>query len=100
MTPLPETETETIDFAEDTSNLPVDPLDELPNEVEMPFFDHLEELRQRIFYSLIAVVVGIVSCFLVVKPLVRLLEIPAQGIKIFAVSTRRVFFRLPQGCWL
>ncbi|EFA73103.1 twin-arginine translocase subunit TatC [Cylindrospermopsis raciborskii] len=92
MTPLPETETETIDFAEDTSNLPVDPLDELPDEVEMPFFDHLEELRQRIFYSLIAVVVGIVSCFLVVKPLVRLLEIPAQGIKFLQLAPGEYFF--------
>ncbi|GCE62216.1 hypothetical protein MiAbB_04161 [Microcystis aeruginosa NIES-4285] len=28
-------------------------LDELPGEVEMSLFDHLEELRRRIFYSLI-----------------------------------------------
>jgi sec-independent protein translocase protein TatC len=34
----------------------INPLDELPGEVEMSIFDHLEELRQRIFYSLIVVV--------------------------------------------
>ena len=51
----------------------INPLDELPGEVEMSIFDHLEELRQRIFYSLIVVVVGIVGCFIVVKPLVQLL---------------------------
>ena len=49
-----------------------DPLDELPGEVEMSIFDHLEELRQRIFYSLIVVVVGIIGSFIVVKPLVQL----------------------------
>jgi sec-independent protein translocase protein TatC len=42
---------------------PIDPLDDLPGEVEMSIFDHLEELRQRIFYSLIAVAVGVIGCF-------------------------------------
>jgi len=42
-------------------------LDELPGEVEMSLFDHLEELRRRIFYSLIAVAVGAVGCFIFVK---------------------------------
>ncbi|MFN9554819.1 MAG: twin-arginine translocase subunit TatC, partial [Dolichospermum sp.] len=45
----------------------INPLDELPGEVELSIFDHLEELRQRIFYSLIVVVVGIVGCFIGVK---------------------------------
>ena len=38
--------------------------DEFPDEVEMSLFDHLEELRQRIFYSLIAVVISAVGCFI------------------------------------
>ena len=46
----------------------INPLDELPGEVEMSIFDHLEELRQRIFYALIVVVVGIIGCFIFVKP--------------------------------
>ena len=29
-------------------------LDELPDEVEMSLFDHLEELRWRLFYGIIA----------------------------------------------
>ena len=53
---------------------------ELPNEVEMPLVDHLEELRQRVLRSLLAVVVGAVACLLAVKPLVKLLEAPASGI--------------------
>ncbi|NJM71800.1 MAG: twin-arginine translocase subunit TatC [Scytonema sp. RU_4_4] len=70
----------------------VDPLDELPGEVEMSIFDHLEELRQRIFYSLIVVAVGIVGCFLAVKPIVKLLEVPAQGVKFLQLAPGEYFF--------
>lgn len=45
----------------------------------MTLVDHLEELRRRILRSLLAVVVGAAGCLLLVKPLVRLLEVPAQG---------------------
>ncbi|PPJ61692.1 twin-arginine translocase subunit TatC [Cuspidothrix issatschenkoi] len=69
-----------------------DPLDELPGEVEMSIFDHLEELRQRIFYSLIVVVVGIIGSFIVVKPLVKLLEVPAKGVKFLQLAPGEFFF--------
>ncbi|MCC5642028.1 twin-arginine translocase subunit TatC [Nostoc sp. CHAB 5824] len=69
-----------------------DPLDELPGEVEMSLFDHLEELRQRIFYSLIAVSVGIIGCFFAVKPIVQLLEVPAQGVKFLQLAPGEYFF--------
>ncbi len=69
-----------------------DPLNELPDEVEMSLFDHLEELRRRIFYSLIAVVISAFGCFLAVKPLVRLLEVPAQGIKFLQLAPGEFFF--------
>ena len=67
-------------------------LDELPGEVEMSLFDHLDELRMRIFYALIAVFVGIVLCFIVVKPIVQLLEIPAQGVKFLQLAPGEFFF--------
>ena len=70
----------------------INPLDELPGEVEMSIFDHLEELRQRIFYSLIVVVVGVVGCFIVVKPLVQLLEVPAKGVKFLQLAPGEFFF--------
>jgi sec-independent protein translocase protein TatC len=70
----------------------VDPLDELPDEVEMSFFDHLEELRQRIFYVLIAVAVGVVGCFFNVRPIVQLLEVPAQGVKFLQLAPGEYFF--------
>lgn len=67
-------------------------LDELPGEVEMSLFDHLEELRQRIFYSLIAVVLSAIGCFIFVKQIVQLLEIPAQGVKFLQLAPGEYFF--------
>jgi sec-independent protein translocase protein TatC len=67
-------------------------LDDIPNEVEMSLFDHLEELRQRIFYALIAIAVGVVGCFLVVKPLVQFLEIPAGEVKFLQLAPGEFFF--------
>jgi sec-independent protein translocase protein TatC len=69
-----------------------DYLNELPDDVEMSLFDHLEELRMRIFYSLIAVFLGIIGCFLFVKPIVQLLEVPAQGAKFLQLAPGEYFF--------
>ena len=69
-----------------------DYLDQVPDEVEMSIFDHLEELRMRIFYSLIATVVSIIGCFVVVKPIVQLLEVPAQGVKFLQLAPGEYFF--------
>ncbi|MDX2242560.1 MAG: twin-arginine translocase subunit TatC [Leptolyngbyaceae cyanobacterium bins.302] len=66
--------------------------DELPGEVEMSLFDHLEELRLRIFYALIAVFVGAIVCFAAVRPIVRLLEVPAQGVKFLQLAPGEFFF--------
>ena len=67
-------------------------LDDLPDEVEMSLFEHLEELRQRIFYALIAVVLGVIGCFFAVKPIVQLLEVPAQGVKFLQLAPGEFFF--------
>ncbi len=67
-------------------------LDEIPDEAEMSLFDHLEELRMRIFYSLITAAAGIVGCFFIVKPLVRWLEIPAKGVKFLQLAPGEFFF--------
>ncbi|MBD0267558.1 MAG: twin-arginine translocase subunit TatC [Cyanobacteria bacterium Co-bin8] len=67
-------------------------LDEVPADLEMSLFDHLEELRRRIFYSLIAVFVCIVGCFFVVNQIVQLLEVPAQGVKFLQLSPGEYFF--------
>ena len=66
--------------------------DEIPDEVEMSLFDHLEELRSRIFYALIAVVIGVIGCFALVRPIVSLLEAPAQGVKFLQLAPGEFFF--------
>jgi sec-independent protein translocase protein TatC len=94
MTPSQEVETLNTPDVDLTGfdNSASDPLDELPEEVEMSLFDHLEELRQRIFYALIAVAVGVTGCFFVAKPIVQLLEAPAQGIKFLQLAPGEYFF--------
>jgi sec-independent protein translocase protein TatC len=68
-------------------------LDEFPTEdSEMSFFDHLEELRQRIFYGIIAVAVGALGCFIYAKQIVQVLEIPAAGIKFLQLAPGEYFF--------
>jgi sec-independent protein translocase protein TatC len=67
-------------------------LDELPDEVEMSIFDHLEELRQRIFYCLLATGVAIAVCFVLVRPLVRLLQEPAGDVKFLQLAPGEFFF--------
>lgn len=67
-------------------------LDEVPSDVEMSIFDHLEELRMRIFYSLIAVIVAVIGCFAFVEKIVQLLEVPAQGAKFLQLSPGEYFF--------
>ena len=67
-------------------------LDQLPDEVEMSLFDHLEELRLRIFYALIAIVLSMIGCFIAVKPIVQLLEVPAQGVKFLQLAPGEYFF--------
>jgi sec-independent protein translocase protein TatC len=81
-----------IDALADNHSSPDEYLNEIPDEVEMSLFDHLEELRQRIFYSLIAVGLGIVGCFLVVRPIVQILEVPAQGVKFLQLAPGEYFF--------
>lgn len=69
-----------------------DYMDEVPDDVEMSLFDHLDELRLRIFLSLIAAVIGVVICFFFVNPIVQILEVPAQGAKFLQLSPGEYFF--------
>ena len=58
----------------------------------MPFSDHLEELRQRILNSIFVTLICIVFSFLVIKPLIRFLEIPAQNIRLLQLSPGEFLF--------
>jgi sec-independent protein translocase protein TatC len=61
-------------------------------DVEMSLFDHLDELRLRIFYALIAVGIGMIGCFSQVKPLVKFLQVPAQGVRFLQLAPGEFFF--------
>ena len=54
-------------------------IDEEKSGAEMPFLDHLEELRWRILKSLGAVLVGAVVAFVFSDPILKLLTIPYEG---------------------
>ena len=58
----------------------------------MPFSDHLEELRQRILNSIFATLICIVFSFLVIKPLIQFLEIPAKNIRLLQLSPGEFLF--------
>ena len=92
MTRSQESETTTTKDVDVDTTSESDFLSELPGEVEMSLFDHLEELRLRIFYALIAVVLSAIACFVFVKQIVQLLEIPAQGVKFLQLAPGEYFF--------
>ena len=58
----------------------------------MSLVDHLEELRQRVFRSLIAIVMGALACLVAVKPLVRILEEPAGSIRFLQLAPGEFLF--------
>jgi len=62
------------------------------NNSEMPFSDHLEELRQRILNSIFATLICIVFSFLVIKPLIQFLEIPSKNIRLLQLSPGEFLF--------
>lgn len=99
MTAPSELETNSPDRAEETAKpMAADPAAEViddndaVDDVEMSLFDHLEELRSRIFYSLIAIALCVIGCFSFVKPIVQLLEVPAQGVKFLQLAPGEYFF--------
>jgi sec-independent protein translocase protein TatC len=66
--------------------------DDFPGEVEMSLVEHLEELRRRVLRSLLALLVGAAVCLAGVKPLVRLLEMPADGIRFLQLAPGEFLF--------
>jgi len=59
--------------------------------LELPFSEHIEELRQRIF--LLFGIVLLLTCiaFIEVKDLVKILELPVQNVKFFQISPGEYF---------
>ncbi|XP_024382849.1 sec-independent protein translocase protein TATC, chloroplastic [Physcomitrium patens] len=70
------------------------PEEELPDDKEMTIFDHLEELRERLLVSVLAVGAAILGCFVFAKDLIVLLEKPVSplGVRFLALSPGEYFF--------
>ncbi len=66
--------------------------DQFPGEVEMSLVDHLEELRRRVLRSLVAVVIAAAACLAFVRPLVKLLELPATGVRFLQLAPGEFLF--------
>ena len=66
----------------------------LPDDKEMSVFDHLEELRGRIFVSVSAVGAAVLGCFAYSKELIMLLEAPvrSQGVRFLQLGPGEFFF--------
>ena len=57
----------------------------------MTFFDHLDELRQRILNSIYSIFISIFISFLIIKPLISFLEIPAGDIHLLQLAPGELF---------
>lgn len=66
----------------------------LPEDKEMSIFDHLEELRQMLFVSVLAVGAAILGCFAFSKDLIMILEAPvkSQGVRFLQLAPGEFFF--------
>ena len=67
---------------------------DLPNDFEMPIWDHLEELRERVLVAALATGAAIGLCFAASKELVLFLEAPVAdaGVRFLQLSPGEFFF--------
>jgi len=59
--------------------------------LELPFPEHIEELRQRIFLLFWIILLLTCIAFIEVKDLVKILEFPVQNVKFFQISPGEYF---------
>lgn len=59
--------------------------------LELPFTEHIEELRQRSFHVGLGIIVVTLIAFIEVKPIVQILEHPVQNIRFFQLSPGEYF---------
>ncbi len=59
--------------------------------LELPFSEHIEELRQRIFLVFGIILLLTCSAFIEVKSLVKILELPINNVKFFQVAPGEYF---------
>ena len=59
--------------------------------LELPFAEHVEELRQRIFHIFCVTVLITIIAFIEVKFLVKIIEYPVENVKFFQLSPGEYF---------
>jgi len=59
--------------------------------LELPFSEHIEELRQRIFFLIWIILTLTCFAFVEVKTLVKILELPISNVKFFQLSPGEYF---------
>ena len=59
--------------------------------LELPFSEHVEELRQRVFHIFCTILVLTVAAFFEVKFLVKLLELPVHDVKFLQLAPGEYF---------
>lgn len=59
--------------------------------LELPFSEHIEELRQRIFFLFWIILLLTCVAFIEVKSLVKILELPISNVKFFQVAPGEYF---------
>jgi len=59
--------------------------------LELPFSEHIEELRQRIFLVFGIILLLTLLAFIEVKSLVKILELPINNVKFFQISPGEYF---------
>lgn len=59
---------------------------------EMSLSEHLEELRQRAFWSIASLILSVIVCLVSVKTIVKVLQEPAIGIKFLQFAPGEYFF--------
>ncbi len=75
--------------------------EELPDNLSLPVWDHLEELRERVAVAGGACVVAIASCFAFSKDLILFLEAPVAdaGVRFLQLSPGEFFFTTLKVSW-
>jgi len=59
--------------------------------LELPFSEHIEELRQRVFFLFGIILLLTCVAFIEVKTLVKILELPINNVKFFQISPGEYF---------
>jgi sec-independent protein translocase protein TatC len=66
--------------------------EQLSNDVEMSFSEHVEEFRQRLFFSLVMFLIISIGCFYFLNVVVEIVRTPAVGVKFFQFAPGEYFF--------